>query len=112
MVETEDKRVGPAMLDEATRGPGSDGATVSGGRGAKCDSVAVSLLPTVQSAGSALSIVVSPPPRKTGWISGRRKRAEERSSCMQDSSRRPMARVDHWSLVLLRRDGWCCSNKS
>ena len=42
LVETEDERVGPAMLDEASRGSGGDNATAGGGRDAKCDPVAVS----------------------------------------------------------------------
>jgi hypothetical protein len=38
LLETEDECIGPAMLvDEAARGPGGDGATASGSRGAKCD---------------------------------------------------------------------------
>jgi hypothetical protein len=44
LLETEDERIGPVMLDEAARGPGGDGATASGSRGAKCDPVAASLL--------------------------------------------------------------------
>ena len=37
LVETEDERAGPAMLDEATRGPGGDSAAAGGGRAVKCD---------------------------------------------------------------------------
>ncbi len=88
MVETADESVGPALLNETTSGAGSDGPA-AGPAGVRnwIRSFRRSSQRMVQSPGSPCSSVVSPPPRKRGWSSGRRDRAEERSSCMPDSSR-------------------------
>ena len=59
----------------------------------------------VKSPGSAWSIMMSPPPRKRCWRKGRRTSAEERSNCISDFFRRPIAIAGHWCLVLRRRDG-------
>ena len=47
LVETADESVGPALLDETTRGAGSDGSAAGSGRGAELDPVIPTLFPSV-----------------------------------------------------------------
>ncbi len=44
-METSDEGVGPALLDETTRGAGSDGPAAGGGGGAELDPVVPTLFP-------------------------------------------------------------------
>ena len=86
LVETANKTVGPALLNEAPRSSGGDGAAT--GVGTKHRGVA----PTKEERMEF---------RKEGAGGGE---VELHAGFLTLT----IAMTGHWSLVLLRREGWCC----
>jgi len=84
LVETADEGVRPALLDETTRGAGSDSPAAGGGWGAELDPVIPTLFPKDSPVSGVAMKHRGVTPR--GWSTGSREQAEDRSSCIPDSS--------------------------
>ncbi len=90
LVENADESVGPALLDETTRGAGSDGPAAGGGRGVELDPVIPTLFPKDRGRHEA------------AWC--RPRRGREDRALDRGSAQRRMPDFSRWQAT----GPWCC----